>query len=126
MPLLFVLIDFFERFSSSFASWEQVYVSKSFLFTPNKVAILSNVCKSGWEVFVHHFETVQVFLPSFSASHFPVFFFSTRTSLILLRSSMSKGILISTQIYYIIFIIQKLFRLFLELRPKTLRNWTLK
>ena len=39
------------------------------------------VCRSGWAELLHHLLTVQVDLPSFSASHFPVFPCSTRTTL---------------------------------------------
>lgn len=50
-------------------------------------AILYSVCKSGWLTLVHHLETVEGFLPSSSASHLLVFFFSTRTILSRFKSS---------------------------------------
>lgn len=50
-------------------------------------AILSSVCKSGWLTLVHHLETVEGFLPSSSASHLLVYFFSTRTILNRFKSS---------------------------------------
>ena len=42
-----------------------------------------NVCKSGWEVLVHHLETVTGSLPNCSASHLPVWPVSAKTAFIL-------------------------------------------
>ena len=51
--------------------------------TFNKLTIEFNVYKSGWEVFVHHLETVNGSLPNCSASHLPVCPVSANTAFIL-------------------------------------------
>lgn len=45
--------------------------------------IFCNVYKSGWEVLVHHLETVTGSLPNCSASHLPVWPVSANTAFIL-------------------------------------------
>lgn len=52
---------------------------------PINSAILANVCKSGWCILVHHLLTVTAETPNCSANHLLVFWFSTRTTLSLLR-----------------------------------------
>ncbi len=59
----------------------RVELIKSFTSTSKRNAILSSVWRSGWDVFVHHFETVVTFLPSCSANHLLVLFFSAKTTL---------------------------------------------
>ena len=49
----------------------------------NISAIFCKVYKSGWEVLVHHFETVTGSLPNCSASHLPVYPVSANTAFIL-------------------------------------------
>lgn len=51
--------------------------------TPSNTAISESVYKSGWEVLVHHLETVTGSLPSCSASHLPVWPVSAKTAFIL-------------------------------------------
>lgn len=49
----------------------------------NNSAIVLIVYKSGWEVLVHHLETVTGSLPNCSASHLPVWPVSANTAFIL-------------------------------------------
>lgn len=58
----------------------------------NKSDILDNVCKSGWVVFVHHFEMVTGSLPSCSANHLLVWPASASTALSLFKFSMDNKI----------------------------------
>ena len=54
--------------------------------TANNLAVLITLSISGWLEFVHHFEIVVWSFPSCSASHLPVFFFSTSTNFIRFKS----------------------------------------
>ena len=54
--------------------------SKSSTLTSNNLAILTKVGKSGWELFVHHFETVDGFTFNCSLNHLFVCFFSAKTT----------------------------------------------
>jgi hypothetical protein len=54
--------------------------------TPSKSAIVSKVSIEGCDEFVHHFDTVEVSLPSLSPSHLPLLPFSIRTALSLFTS----------------------------------------
>ena len=54
--------------------------------TANNLAVLIILSISGWLEFVHHFEIVVWSFPSCSASHLPVFFFSTSTNFIRFKS----------------------------------------
>lgn len=82
--------------SSSRILWWYAITSYLLLFIRDLTSISSNfairlsVCKSGWLTLVHHLDTVEGFLPSSSASHLLVFFFSTRTILSRFKSSMSQ------------------------------------
>ena len=64
-------------------------LSKSFTSTSRHLAICLNVSSEGCAVLVHHLETVAGSLSKASANHFPVRFFSTSTTLILLMSLLS-------------------------------------
>lgn len=65
----------------------------------NNLAILMRLSMSGWLLFVHHFEMVVSSLPSCSASHLFVRFFSTSTTFSLFKSRFAiYDIFISTKI----------------------------
>ena len=55
--------------------------------TSKSLDILTKVSISGWEVLVHHFDTVEGVIPSCSDNHLLVFFFSTRSNFRRLISS---------------------------------------
>lgn len=59
---------------SSSISFSGVGINKSLIFTPNAKAIFFRVVISGWEVFVHHFDTVAGSFPNLEANHLLVFF----------------------------------------------------
>gem|GEM_PF-6365515 len=67
-----------------------VLCKRTLTFTSKSFAILLRVGKSGWLTLVHHFETVDGFLPNSSASHLLVRFFSTRTTLRRFNSSINQ------------------------------------
>ena len=52
-----------------------VEFNKSFMSTLRMLAILIRVAKSGCDVLVHHFDTVEGVIPSCSDNHLLVFFF---------------------------------------------------
>lgn len=56
--------------------------------TSRHLAISTSVATLGWALFVHHFDTVAGSFPIFSANHLLVRFFSTKTTLILFKSSL--------------------------------------
>lgn len=68
-------------FHTSFGS-----LNSSVYFTPNSSAIWNNTFNPGWVVFEHHLLTVTGDTPNCSASHTPVRFCSTSTTLILFKS----------------------------------------
>ena len=61
-------------------------VIKTLVSHSNNSAILSRVWRSGCEEFVHHLLTVVTFLPSCTANHLLVLFFSARTTFSLFKS----------------------------------------
>ena len=61
-------------------------IRRSLMSTANNLAVLIILSISGWLEFVHHFEIVVWSFPSCSASHLPVFFFSTSTNFIRFKS----------------------------------------
>lgn len=63
--------------------YEFADLSKSLMLMLISSAILERVYKSGWEVLVHHLETVTGSLPNCSASHLPVCPVSANTAFIL-------------------------------------------
>ena len=73
--------EFFRRINEA---GDYLVISSRFSHPINS-AILANVCRSGWCILVHHLLTVTGETPSCSASHLLVFWFSTRTTLSLLR-----------------------------------------
>lgn len=67
-------------------SAETLLVIRTLVSHSNKSDILSRVWRSGCDVLVHHLLTVVTFLPSCSANHLLVLFFSARTTFSLFKS----------------------------------------
>ena len=76
-----IILWFLNLYNISHSFNYSLPVMSSLLSMSSNIAILSNVCKSGWDTLVHHLLTVAGFLPNSSASHFAVRFFSTSTNL---------------------------------------------
>ncbi len=71
-----------------------VEFNKSFMSTLRMLAILIRVGKSGCDVLVHHFDTVEGVIPSCSDNHLLVFFFSTSNNFRRLISSIARFLII--------------------------------